>query len=414
LDALGSKLIECSSAHRAQAHDGDIDDYFTIHSLLLRLCFEYGASSSRPYKKNITKAKAFRRSGAIFVAKTLPTEFCYGATGENYSFGNVNNPWDLGRVPGGSSSGAAVSVATDMCRIAIGSDTGGSVRLPASLCGVAGLRPTFGSVPNTNTLELTIDYDTVGPIARSVADLARAYAVIAGHDPQDANSSDTPLENFLPGIRAGVRGLKIGVPKSFYFEDLQEGIGDAVHGALTLLEAAGAKLMDIEIPAPSEAQRHSHISITRADMADLHREEMADFPDRIGSKVLDRLRLGLEVTGRDYAESRRWMANWKILIRKLFTEVDLFITPTVPIVAPSRAQADDLVASTLRLARFTSAIGAAGIPSMTVPCGFGVGGMPIGFMIAGGYFREDLVFRAGVSFQDKTEYHLARPALLQR
>lgn len=360
----------------------------------------YGSAIYRDHVSNHDSAVVtrLRRSGAVLLAKSHLTEFCYGATGENDAFGNINNPWGLDCVPGGSSSGAAASVAADMCRIAIGSDTGGSIRIPASFCGLVGLRPTFGRVSNADALALTLDYDTIGPLARSVADVARCFAAIAGHDPADPASVERPVENFLPTLWDGVEGLRIGLPRRFYFEDLEDGVGEAVEAVAQLLEGAGARLVDIDVPDPAEAQVQSHVAITRADMADIHRHEMDGQPEQIGPEVLRRLRLGLEVTGRDYAHSRRWMAEWKRKVRGLFATVDLILTPTAPCVAPLRSEATDMVATTQRIARFTSALGCAGLPSMTVPCGFGAAGMPIGAMLSAKDFDEALIFRAGIAF----------------
>jgi aspartyl-tRNA(Asn)/glutamyl-tRNA(Gln) amidotransferase subunit A len=261
------------------------------------------------YAEQVSKSDSavtarLRRAGAIFLGKSNLTEFCYGATGENPAFGDINNPWSLDRVPGGSSSGAAAAVATDVCRLAIGSDTGGSVRMPAALCGVVGLRPTFGRVSNANALGLTVDFDTIGPLARSVSDIARAFAAIAGYDPDDPSSIATPVENFLPTLRDGIAGVRIGLPKRYFFEKLQPEVEQAVLAAATTLERAGARLIDIVVPSAEQAQTNIHICTARADMADIHRNEMELRPDAIGPEVLRRLRLGLDVSGCDYAAAR--------------------------------------------------------------------------------------------------------------
>jgi aspartyl-tRNA(Asn)/glutamyl-tRNA(Gln) amidotransferase subunit A len=346
------------------------------------------------------------------LGKTNLTEFCYGATGENPAFGDINNPWNLDRVPGGSSSGAAAAAATDVCRVAIGSDTGGSVRIPAALCGVVGLRPTFGRVSNANALGLTVDFDTIGPIARSVSDVARAFAVIAGYDPNDPASVDLPAENFLPTLRNGIAGVRVGLPRRYFFENLQPEIEQAVLAAARTLERAGARLIDMAVPNAEQAQTNIHICLARADMADIHRDEMDRRPDAIGPEVLRRLRLGLDVSGRDYAAARRWLARWRLDLREMFTQVDLLLTPTTPIVAPLRKSSADMVETTQALARFTVGIGCAGLPAITLPCGFGEAGMPIGAQLVAKWWDEALLFRAGCAFQQLTDFHLARPPLV--
>ncbi len=369
------------------------------------------------YAEQISKSDSaviarLRQAGAIFLAKSNLTEFCYGATGENPAYGDINNPWSLDRVPGGSSSGAAAAAATDVCRLAIGSDTGGSVRIPAALCGVVGLRPTFGRVSNANALGLTVDFDTIGPLARSVSDVARAFAAIAGYDPDDPASIATPVENFLPTLRDGIAGVRIGLPKRYFFENLQPEIERAVLAVATTLERAGARLIDMVVPSAEQAQTNIHICMARADMADIHRDEMECRPDAIGLQVLRRLRLGLDVSGRDYAAARRWLAQWRRDLREMFKDVDLLLTPTTPIVAPLREASADMVETTQALARFTVGIGCAGLPALTLPCGFGEAGMPIGAQLVAKWLDEALLFRAGCASQERTEFHLARPPLV--
>jgi aspartyl-tRNA(Asn)/glutamyl-tRNA(Gln) amidotransferase subunit A len=216
------------------------------------------------YAEQISKSDSavvarLRTTGAIFLGKSNLTEFCYGATGENPAYGDINNPWSLDRVPGGSSSGAAAAAATDVCRLALGSDTGGSVRIPAALCGVVGLRPTFGRVSNANALGLTVDFDTIGPLARSVSDVARGFASIAGYDPDDPSSIALPVENFLPTLRDGIAGVRIGMPKSYFFEKVQPEIERAVLAAAATLERAGARLIDMVVPGAEQAQTNIHI-----------------------------------------------------------------------------------------------------------------------------------------------------------
>jgi len=371
------------------------------------------------YAEQISKSDSavvarLRQAGAIFLAKSNLTEFCYGATGENPAYGDINNPWSLDRVPGGSSSGAAAAAATDMCRIAIGSDTGGSVRIPAALCGVVGLRPTFGRVSNANALGLTVEFDTIGPLARSVSDVARAFAVMAGYDPDDPASITLPVEDFLPTLRDGIAGVRVGLPKRYFFEKVQPGVERAVLAAAKTLERTGARLIEMTVPDAEQAQSNIHVCMARADMADIHRDEMERRPDAIGPQVLRRLRLGLDISGRDYAAARRWLVQWRRDLREMFKDVDLVLTPTTPIVAPLRKASADMVETTQALARFTVGIGCAGLPAISLPCGFGEAGMPIGVQLVGKWMDEALLFRAGCAFQAQTEFHLARPPLVRQ
>jgi aspartyl-tRNA(Asn)/glutamyl-tRNA(Gln) amidotransferase subunit A len=350
-------------------------------------------------------------AGAITVGKTNLNEFCYGATGENVHFGAALNPWDPARITGGSSSGTAAAVASGMCRIGIGTDTGGSVRVPAALCGIAALRPTIGRLPNTGVQEVSVAFDTVGPMAYSVADVARCYAVGAGYDPADPNSVDRPVEDVLAGLHGGIAGLRIGLPRRFFFEGLQPAVERAVLAATQELEAAGAKLMDIDIPDADQAQANTMGALLVADAADVHRDAMTQAPESFGSEVLRRLRLGLGTTGMDYARSLRWLGAWKVKLRAVFAHVDAVVTPTAPLVAPRLANSADMIEATRHVSRFTYGVGAAGLPGLSVPVGFDGDGMPIGMQVLGSWFAEATVLRIGAAYQARTAFHRARPRL---
>lgn len=203
------------------------------------------------------------------------------------------------------------------------------------------------------------------------------------------------------------------VPKRFFFEGLQPEVERAVLAAASTLEQTGARLIDVVVPDADVSQSRLHFSMTLADMADVHREEMERDPERIGAEVLRLLKLGLDISGRDYSNSRRWLVEWRRKLWSLFREVDLLLTPTVPMVAPLRKDSADMIEITRAMARFTSGIGAAGMPSISLPCGFGEGGMPIGVQLVADSFGEALLLRAGVDFQQRTDFHLARPSLLR-
>ena len=282
--------------------------------------------------------RRIRRSGPVFLGKTNLPEFCYGATTHNVHFGNCVNPWDITRIPGGSSGGAAASLAAGMSRIAFGSDTGGSVRCPSSLCGISGIRPTVGRIPNTNALALTIHADTIGMMARSVADVARGFAAIAGYDPDDVQSEDVPVDNFLPTLRDGIEGVRIGIPKTFFYENCEPDVVKRVQEATKVLEACGAKLVDVEIKGAEETRVATGPTILAIDMADEHRENLQTRPEDYGPEVLRRLRGGEPFKGTDYAHALRIIVRWKHQFKALFQDVDIIATPTTSIVAPKFAE----------------------------------------------------------------------------
>jgi aspartyl-tRNA(Asn)/glutamyl-tRNA(Gln) amidotransferase subunit A len=371
---------------------------------------------SKTYIDYVSKEDAevvtrLRKSGAILVGKDNMAEFAYGGTSQNEISAGVRNPWDVTRIPGGSSGGSGAAVAAGLCDASLGSDTAGSVRVPASMCGVVGLRPTVGRVSNRGTFEDSVGFDTIGPLARTVTTVARVFAAIAGQDPQDPGSVDRPVENFLPTLGDGVRGLRIGVPRRFFFEDLEKDVEARVLEALRVFEAAGAKLVDVIVPRAEESHPRTSLCLLAADMADLHRERMKNQPDLIGAEVLRRLQAGVPISAADYAQSMRWLRDWRLDVSRLFANVDFLLTPTTPLVATKIAASADMISATRQLSRFTVGLGAAGFPAMSVPCGFDGDGLPVGMQLVGPHFGEPVLLRAGVEYQKRTGFHRQLPKL---
>src|SRR3984957_13283470 len=368
------------------------------------------------YRDNIANSdsevvRRIRGSGPVFLGKTNLAEFCYGATTQNDHYGNCLNPWDLERVSGGSSGGAGAATAAGMCRLAFGSDTGGSVRNPASFCGIAGIRPTVGRIPNTNALALTIHADTIGMLAYNVVDVARGFAAIAGYDPADPLSEDVSVDNFLPTLHGGIEGIRVGIPKTFYFENCQPDVVARVQAASKVIEACGARLVDIDLKGAEEARVATMPHLLAIDMADLYSDGLKNHPEKFGAEVLRRLRAGEPFSGTDYAHALRVLAEWRHQLRGIFQDVDMILFPTTPIVAPKFANAEDLQKATHQISRNNVAIGYAGLPCLTVPVGFDSEGMPVGMLLVGKWFDEPLIFRAGVAYQSRTDFHKARPKI---
>ena len=325
--------------------------------------------------------RRIRRSGPVFLGKTNLPEFCYGATTHNVHYGDCVNPWDIARIPGGSSGGAAASLAAGMSRIAFGSDTGGSVRCPSALCGMSGIRPTVGRVPNTNALALTIHADTIGMMARSVADVARGFAAIAGYDPDDVQSEDVAVDNFLPTLRDGIEGARIGIPKTFFYENCEPDVVKRVQEATKVLEACGAQLVDIDIHGAEETRIATGPTILAIDMADEHRENLEKSPEKYGPEVLRRLRAGEPFKGTDYAQALRIIVRWKHQFKALFQDVDIIATPTTPIVAPKFADSEDLQKATHGIMRNLVGFSYAGCAVLKHPVGFDRQGLPVGMQL---------------------------------
>ncbi len=349
-----------------------------------------------------------RRAGAVLVGKATLQELCFGIRSVNPISGQCHNPWNTDRVPGGSSGGSGAALAADLVRGALGSDTGGSVRLPASFCGVSGLRPTVGRVPNHGATPLSGTFDTIGPMARSVADVARILAVIAGPDRRDPTSVDQPLDNFLPRLGVGVRGLRIGVPRNSYFENVPDDIVRPVMAALASLEAQGATLVDVEVPGAAETYDHAAV-IVFSDACAHHAERLATRPEGFSPDVHARLVTGQKFTGVDYAVAVRAREAWRRTLADVFEDVDIMASPTGRADPPSIADDRGLLEATRDASRNTYAGGLGAIPGLSVPCGFSAAGLPVGLQLEGAWWQEPLLLQAGHAYQSATEWHLARP-----
>ena len=376
--------------------------------------FGSGAYRDNVAMRDATVVARLRAAGAVLLGKNNLHEWCFGGTTQNDHFGGARNPWDPARIPGGSSGGSAAAVASEMCRISLGTDTGGSVRIPAAMCGVTGLRPTVGRVPNTGVVEVSAGFDTVGPLAYHVSDVARAFAAIAGYDPRDPLSAQRVLDDVLCTLKGGVAGLRIGVPAQFYFDDTQPDVAQAVLDAVRTFETCGATIRTVALDGAAQAHEDSAFAVAVADAADVHRARIAHEPDTLGAETLRRLRLGLEVSAIDYAAASRRLARWKAQLASRFDEVDVIMTPTCPFVAPKIEGATNMIETTRGLTRFTFALGHSGAPAISLPCGFDRDGMPIGLQLVAPWFSEAVLFRAGFAYQAVTDFHRRRPPIVDR
>lgn len=352
-----------------------------------------------------------RRAGAVLIGKANLHEFAYGATSQNQHYGRCRNAWDDTRLPGGSSGGSGVAVAAGMCEVALGTDTGGSIRMPASLNGICGLRPTAGAVPNRGSFPVSPPYDTIGPMARRIVDVARVYAVIAGPDAQDPTSALATPPDVLGGLTSGIDGLRILVPTRFFEAESEPDVAAAVRQAAEILANLGAVVEEGDLPGAEAAQAHL-MPIIYADAAAYHRARLEREADRFGRDVRARLQPGLELRAIEYAHSLRWLEGWRQQATQLFQRrCDLVLTPTMPCTAPPIEPDHDVIAVSTRLSRFTWLWPAAGGPALSLPCGFDGHGLPIGMQLAGPHWSEPLLLRLGHAYQSVTDWHRRRPAL---
>jgi aspartyl-tRNA(Asn)/glutamyl-tRNA(Gln) amidotransferase subunit A len=353
-------------------------------------------------------AARLRRAGAVLLGKVSMHEFAYGATNDNAHFGPCRNPWDVERIPGGSSGGSGAAVAAGLCAAALGTDTGGSVRIPAALNGVSALRPSAGRVSIRGVFPVTWTFDTVGPMARSVRDLAALLGVLAGYDDADPRSIDRPVDRYLEAVDAGLEGMRIGMPRNFFFEDVDRDIVVLVHAAADALADHGAELVDLDLPGADEAI-DSTTCMIRAEAHAIHRDRLREAPERFGEDVRRRLELGAGITGAEYAAHRERARSWCRTVQHAFQRVDLILSPSTGTTAPPIGS--EMIETTQRLVRLTYGWSLAGLPALSVPCGLDDAGLPVGLQLAAPILGEAALVRAGAAYQRETDWHLREPAL---
>lgn len=382
--------------------------------------------------KPIFDATAVRRlkdAGMVMLGKLNNDEFAMGSSNENSAYGLVRNPWATERVPGGSSGGSAAAVAAGLCAGALGTDTGGSVRLPGSFCGVTALKPTYGRISRYGLIAYGSSLDCIGPMGRSVEDVARLLQVMAGHDPLDSTTMQVDVPDYLSAIQQDVTGMRIGVPEEYFVEGMNPEVETAVRDAIAQMEALGAELVTVSLPntkyslavyyliATSEASsnlaRYDGIRFgpkeDKGEMWDTYRATRGMF----GPEVKRRIMLGTYALSAGYYDAYYGKAQAvRTLIKqdfeKAFEQADVLMTPVSPNVAfKIGSVADPLEMYLADL--FTVSANLAGIPGLSVPCGFSSDGLPIGVQILGAQYDEARVLQAGHAYQQATEWHKRVP-----
>jgi aspartyl-tRNA(Asn)/glutamyl-tRNA(Gln) amidotransferase subunit A len=351
-------------------------------------------------------------SGAVLVGKSNLHEWVFGPTSQSKHFGPIFNPWNPAHIPGGSSGGSGASVACGMSRVSIGSDTAGSIRLPASFNGVAGLRPSVGRVSRTGGIAVSAPFDAFGPLARRVEDVARVFAVIAGHDPQDPFSVDVPVPNFLPTLGDPVGGMRIGVMRRWFLDDIHPELKAAIEAAIGVFRELGVDIVELDLGDVHRAQDMLAFRVILADAYTLHRERLATRRADFGEDLQIRYGIGERVTGAEYAEALRWMEDWRHRLGFVFGGVDAILSPTTPGPAPAAAGLE--YGRAIRsIPRFTSVFTSAGVPSLALPCGFTTDPLPLplSMELSGPAFGEPQILRLGHAFQSVTTHHRRRPVL---
>jgi len=372
-------------------------------------------AGSKFFADNIPETDAFvvkklKEAGALILGKTNTHEIALGVTGNNPHYGTACNPWDPTRIPGGSSSGSAIAVATGMTLGALGTDTGGSIRIPASLCGIVGFKPTYGRVSLRGVFPLSWNLDHVGPLAKTVEDAALLLQVISVYDPIDPASIKMLLGDYLGHLMDSMRGRKIALGVGEYIESADPEVLDAVRAAAKVFASFGCPIQEVDVSWMREAAL-ANKTMTQADGAAVHRERLREHPDWFGEDIRRRLEDGAKTTSTEYSLARRTQAEVRKKCEQFFELYDLLLTPTTPIPAPTIA-GNDAVEQAGRLTRFTSPFNLTGLPALSVPCGFTTGGLPIGLQIVSRAWADAKVLNAGNVFEQSTEWHKKRPALV--
>ena len=384
-----------------------------------------------PYESTCTQN--LLSAGYILTGKTNLDEFAMGSSTENSSLGRTCNPWDLTRIPGGSSGGSAAAVAADECIAAIGSDTGGSIRQPAAFCGVVGLKPTYGRVSRYGLVAFASSLDQIGPITKNVKDAALLMNIISGHDPRDSTSANVPVPDFSAAVGRDIQGLKIGIPKEYFIEGMDRDVESAVREAIRKLESLGAVPVEISLPHTEYAVAAYYILATSEASSNLARYDGVKYGQRVrgddlidmymktrkagfGPEVKRRIILGTYALSSGYYDAYyRKAQQVRTLIKgdfdRAFDTVDVMVTPTTPTPA---FKAGEKIEDPLQMYLtdiFTISINLAGVPGISIPCGFSTGGLPVGMQIIGRHFDEETVLKTAYAYEQSTGWYKRKPKL---
>ncbi len=380
-----------------------------------------------------TSIKRLRDAGAVFLGKTNLDEFAMGSSTENSGYGVTRNPWDQTRVPGGSSGGSAAAVAADLCCAALGTDTGGSVRQPAALCGITGLKDTYGRVSRNGLIAYGSSLDTVGVLAKTARDAAIVLSVIAGCDPLDSTSVDTPVADYPAALNGSIAGLRIGVPREYFIDGMQAEVTSAVRAGIEQLRQMGATIKEISLPSTHVALPVYYLIAPAEASANLARFDGVRYGLRVpgndlidtygktrgagfGAEVKRRIMLGTYALSAGYYDAYYIRAQKvRTLIKqefeRAFDEVDIIASPVTPTTAFKIGEKVDDPIQMYLADVFTLPCNLAGICGISIPCGFDAANLPIGLQLMGKAFDEINLLRIADAYQNETSWHMRKPVL---
>ncbi|AYG70871.1 MULTISPECIES: amidase [unclassified Rhizobium] len=377
-------------------------------------------AGSRVFHDRIAKSDSFavaklRASRAVSLGKTNLHEFAYGATGENEVYGTCVNAYDTSRLAGGSSSGSAAAVAFGLVPAALGTDTGGSVRAPAALNGLVGLKPTIGRVPTSGVVPYCWTLDHVGLMTRTIADSAELLSIVAGYDSSDSASVNRPVENYSSALGQSVSGLRVGIPRNFYYDRADDEILTELERVKEFLVAAGAILVPVTFP-DMEHSRTVSLTVQMPEALSAHSAYVQDRGDLYGADFRAGLALGQCILAEHYVKAKRFVEVYRQETNKLFDDVDLILTPATPEIAQkvgtvkvSRNGVDEAIGNAIT--RYTTFFNMTGHPALTMPCGMHSEGLPIGLQLVGRYFDESTIFRMAHAIERSGHFSIPLPTL---
>ena len=361
-------------------------------------------------QEDATCVRKLADAGTVLLGKLSMHEFAFGGPDFTAPFPPARNPWDLERVPAGSSSGSGAALAAGLCAGALGSDTGGSIRGPASYCGIVGLKPTYGLVSRSGVLPLAWSLDHAGPMTRTVEDCAILLQAIAGYDPLDPASANVPVQDYRADLRTGVGGLRIGAPLAYLesVPDLSPETYTVYRAALDELSRLGANVRPVEFP---EHEHHQIVNsgILVAEAFTYHQPTLTSHPELYGSRFASRIRDGALLSAADYVTLLRGRALIKRRMAELMQEIDIFAMPTS--IHPAETFAEEEATPSFKRTSFTRPFNITGQPAISVPCGFSSAGLPIGLQLVGRPFEDALVLRTAHAYEQSTDWHDRRPPL---
>jgi len=352
--------------------------------------------------------RRLRCGGAIILGKQNLHEFAYGGSSMISYFGEVHNPWDPTRIAGGSSGGCAAGVAAGLGFAAVGTDTAGSIRLPAAYCGVVGLKPTYGRVSTRGVVPLSSSYDHVGPLTSSVYDAALMLQVVSDYDSPNP-CADKPVPSLVSAFDEPPMNLRVGVPRAFFFDDLHPEIADAIEKAIQIFAGLPAEIRDIKLKVPTDR------TLASAEAYAYHKTFVERSPELYQPATLARIQSGASISAHDALRASRDLQESRHAIQEIFDEVDVLLTPTVPIpppvIADLREHPDQLRPQELLMLRNTRPFNVWGIPTISLPCGFTKDGLPIGLQLAAAPWRGIALLQAAHAYEQATGWHKKRPEL---